>query len=356
MSGFDGKAVVYGASISNKGGTGVYVRRLLEGFVDLGTTGVSVALGEKLMRPSEALRATPEHGTLRKLLHEHLKAPRLASSANPDIVHLPAFGGMSPPGFRYVVTLHDLAFMDRPSSFPLVRSLYYRALFGRLARGATLVMVDSDFTGSEAERLLGVASDVVRRVYLSTDDYARPPALFRERFGVEGDYLIYVGTVEPRKNVGSLLEAWRKASASLSVRHLVVAGRWGWGRTKLRSLLETEPGVVWTGELEEPMLRSAVTGARLLVYPSLYEGFGLPPLEAASAGVPSVIGPAEALREVYGEIAIRARAGDADSISVAVSRALDSKVDPEKLREFASRYNPAGMSARVLEVYGEAAS
>lgn len=354
MSGFDGKAVVYGASLFNRGGTGVYVRRLLEGFVDLGTSRVSVALGGALLDPHAALGTGRRYGTLGKLIQENLRAPSLAASASADIVHLPAFGGRPPRGCPYVVTLHDLAFMDRPASFPAIRSLYYRSFFGRIAGRASLVMVDSDFTGKEAVRLLGLSYQRVRTVHLCTTDYRADPRLFRERYGLDGEYLICVGTIEPRKNVDALLLAWKRGKGSMPVEHLVVAGRWGWGGKALRRRLRAEPGVVWTGELEESLLKSAVSGARLMVYPSLYEGFGLPPLEAASAGVPSVVGPAEALREVYGRIAFQTRSGDPDSISAAIAEALSSAVDPEELRAFASEHTVGRMSTEVLRVYGEA--
>jgi alpha-1,3-rhamnosyl/mannosyltransferase len=218
-------------------------------------------------------------------------------------------------------------------------------------------MVDSEFTGREAVRLLNIDPALIRRVYLSTPDFQESPQHFHESFPAVGnDYLICVGTVEPRKNLESLLDAWRILREELSGYSLVVAGRWGWGHRSLRRRLRAEPDVIWTGMISGKLLRSAVCGARLLVYPSLYEGFGLPPLEAASAGVPSVLGPAEALIEIYGELAASYCGSSPGSITDAVLSALVSHPDPETLREFALQMSNGAMAGRILEVYAEVMS
>jgi glycosyltransferase involved in cell wall biosynthesis len=347
------EVVIYGSSLGSPGGTGVYLQRLLEGMVSIGAEGVSVVTGSGVYRPGD-IPPEPYRGGLSKVLAENARIPSRLRSHGVSLVHLPAFGGRPPANTPYVVTLHDLAFLERPDWFPPVRSLFYRKHFSRVARGARLVMVDSDFTGSEAVRLLGLRPGIVRRVYLSTPDFTSSPDLFRSRYPSAGrDYLLYAGTVEPRKNVRSLLAAWTLIRERLPGFSLVLAGRWGWGDASLRKAIPETPGVVWTGMIPQELLRSAVSGARLLVYPSLYEGFGLPPLEAASAGVPSVLGPAAALREVYGSCATFCGESP-DSIADAVIEAMGNTADPAELRTFAGGFSMESTARNVMDVYREA--
>ncbi len=348
----DGPVVVYGGCLANRGGTGVYVRRLLRGLTDPG--GLLVATSRGLLTPKEALDGpVPVSGAVRAL-SDSLLMPRVASRAAPRLVHLPAFSGRPPRGVPYVVTLHDLAFLAEPAWFPPLRSVYYRLHFRRVASGAALVMVDSDFTLSEAVSRLGLDRSVLRRVYLSTPDMSSDPSAFRRESGIEGEYLLFVGTVEPRKNLGALLDAHLRIGREHPGLRLVVAGRWGWGRRSLARRLREQERVSWVGSLPPDLLASCISGARMLVYPSLYEGFGLPPLEAASAGVPSVVSPAGALTEVYGGVAGVADGFGAGDIAETVLAELECEPDREALRAFAARFTRERMASAVLDVYAEA--
>lgn len=251
------------------------------------------------------------------------------------------------------MTLHDLAFLREPSWFPRLRSVYYRLRFTRLALNASLLMVDSDFTAHEAVSLLGLPAERLRRIYLSTGSFNADPVPFREASLVSGPYIIFVGTIEPRKNIGALLDAWELVKGEHPDLSLVVAGRWGWGPSSLKRRLRSIERVCWTGALESGMLSSAVSGARLLVYPSLYEGFGLPPLEAASAGVPAVVTPAGALSEIFSGIARVSGSFSGESIAGSIRESLGCPPDRHRLRDFASGFSNSAMAGRVLEVYRE---
>ena len=300
----------------------------------------------------DALSAKPFTG-LGKVFAENVSIPLRGRRFSPCLTHLPAFSGRGIPGVPCIVTMHDLAFCREPSWFPRLRSAYYGHHFGRSVRRADIVMVDSDFTASEAVSMLGIDRSRIRRVYLCTDSFAADPGEFRRSWGIDGDYVLFTGTLEPRKNLSELLGAWPGIRRKHPGTVLVIAGRPGWKSRGLAARMEAGDGVVYTGSLSHGMLRSCVSGARLMVYPSLYEGFGLPPLEAASAGVPSVVTPAGALVEVYGEVATVARGFDAVSIEAAVLDALESRTDPAVLRDFASGFSVGSMAERVMDVYGE---
>ena len=350
-----GPVVIYADCLSNRGGTGVYTRRLLRGLTEIGAENVLVAAGDRLMTPGEATELDPGTIGWRKTLREHHSLRRLATSASPGLIHLPAFSGSPPAGVPFVMTLHDLAFLREPSWFPRLRSIYYRLRFTRLALNASLLMVDSDFTADEAVNLLGLPAERLRRIYLSTGSFEADPVLFREVSHVSGPYIIFVGTVEPRKNIGALLDAWELVKGEHPDLSLVIAGRWGWGPSSLKHRLGSAERVVWTGALESGVLASAVSGARLLVYPSLYEGFGLPPLEAASAGIPSVVTPAGALKEIFSGIAGVSGSFSGESIANCILEALDCPPHRQRLRDFASGFSSSVMAGRVLDVYRELA-
>ncbi|MCD4701805.1 MAG: glycosyltransferase family 4 protein [Candidatus Aegiribacteria sp.] len=345
-------AVIYADSLSNKGGTGIYLKRLLEGFCQCDAK-VTAAVGRKMMTPSEALSYPKFAGSIRKVINENILLPYVTSSLSPSIVHLPAFSGRTPPGIPCAVTLHDLAFCRNPSWFSLLRSIYYRLHFRTVARKADVVIVDSESTADEARKFLGIEKNRIRRVYLSTDSFMADPGVFRNSFSLQGRYIVYAGTIEPRKNISALLDSWKTVNRAHTDLCLVIAGRWGWGPEALRrKLLDTE-GVLPTGPLSETMLRSCISGAELLVYPSLYEGFGLPPLEAASAGVPSVVTPASALKEIYSGISIMAEGFDPASISESILDSLDTEHDTAALLDFASEFSTELMAKEVLKVYEE---
>jgi glycosyltransferase involved in cell wall biosynthesis len=329
---------LYASGAGNRGGTGVYIQRLIDGFRRTGADWV-VPLGAGM------------RGTLSRAFMEFAVLP--VSSGRFRLMHLPSFAGAVPRGVGSVVTVHDLAFLARPRWFPALRGAYYRAVFPAMARRARMVIADSDFTADEAVRLLGIPRERIRRVYLS---HGNPCAGglpdFPGAWGIPGEYGICACTVEPRKNIPTLLRAWRMLVSRRPGAVLVMAGRWGWEDASLKNELEGCPGVVLTGPLSREMLDAAVSRARFMVYPSLYEGFGLPPLEAAALGVPSVLGPASALREVYGRVGLFPD-DNPEAYCEAMTELLENPRDPRVLRDFASPFTDEAMAAATAAVYRE---
>jgi len=333
------RIALYASSTANRGGTGVYTARLIEGFKKAGISQV-VPVG------------LSGSGFPGKLISEHVGLRRVLRKQHFDLAHLPAFAGGVPGGMPYAVTVHDMAFMAEPRWFPFLKSLYYRLHFPKVAAGASVVIADSDFTVSEIKKYMGLSST---RVYLSAPENTASDAMFRKAFGIAGDYILSTSTIEPRKNIDALLEAWPQIRQVHPKMTLVVAGRWGWGKRKTKkALLNTPGGVRWIGSVREQLLSSAFSGAELLVYPSLYEGFGLPPLESAASGVPFVTGPAKTLQEVYGAVAAAISGRTSQSIVEAVLNALEKKYNPEDLRQFAGRFTCRGMAENTFQAYGEA--
>ena len=345
-------AVIYADSLANKGGTGIYLKRLLEGFVQCDAS-VFAVIGRELMTSAQALAYGNFGGSIRKVINENRIRSSVTAPISPSIIHLPAFSGRPLASVPYAVTLHDLAFCRNPSWFPPLRSVYYRLHFRKVAGKADVIMVDSESTAAEARKYLGIEDKRIRRVYLSTDSFKADPDVFRKAFSVHGEYIVFAGTIEPRTNISALLDSWHVVNRIHTDLRLVIAGRWGWGPAALRRRLADTRGVLLTGTLSEHLLKSCIAGAKLLVYPSFYEGFGLPPLEAASAGVPSVVTPASALKEIYSGVSIVAEGFDSDSISESILSSLEREHDSEALIDFAEGFSTERMAREVLRVYEE---
>jgi glycosyltransferase involved in cell wall biosynthesis len=219
-----------------------------------------------------------------------------------DVLHCTTFRGPLRAPVPFTVTLHDLALLRYPQHFPRWHRLSGRAGLARVARAADRVLAVSAFTKREAVELLGVPPERVTVIGNAVNPVFSPrgPA-------PEGDYVLAVGTLEPRKNLRRVA-----AAAALAGVELRVVGAPGWGR------VET-PG--WVGEVSDDELAALYRGSRCLVFPSLYEGFGIPVLEAMACGTPVVTSAGGATEEVAGGAAVLVDPHDVESIAGGIGEA-----------------------------------
>lgn len=263
-------------------------------------------LGELTGRPGLELVgvAAGGSGRLATLRRDALWYPfRLGSvSGRVDVLHCTTFRAPVSPRSPLVVTVHDLAVVRHPETFPRWhRTTGALALRGGV-RAADAVVAVSAFTRDELVALLDVPRERIRIVPNGVDPVFAPggPA-------AGGDYVLAVGTLEPRKNLSVAVEAARLAGAELRV-----AGAAGWGDV-------TASG--WVGEPTDAELAALLRGARCLVYPSLYEGFGLPVLEAMACGTPVVTSLGGATEEVAGGAAVLVDPRDPVSVAAGIEEA-----------------------------------
>jgi glycosyltransferase involved in cell wall biosynthesis len=202
-----------------------------------------------------------------------------------DLLHCTTFRGPAGAGVPTVLTVHDLAILRYPDAFPRWHRLYGRAGLRRVLRRADALVAVSDFTRDEVVALAGVAVERVRVVPNGVDD-----VFTAEGPRVEGSYVLAVATLEPRKNLARAVEAARLAGVELKV-----VGARGWGAVEIDG---------WVGEVPDAELAALYRGARCVLYPSLYEGFGLPVLEAMACGTPVVTSRGTAMEEVSGGAAV----------------------------------------------------
>jgi glycosyltransferase involved in cell wall biosynthesis len=150
--------------------------------------------------------------------------------------------------------------------------------------------------------------------------------------GLEPGFILAVGTIEPRKNYPRLLVAYRALRARTDVPPLVIAGRPGWAYGDTLDKIRAEPGVRYLGHVDEPTLSALYESAGVLAFPSLYEGFGLPLLEAMAHGLPAVVGATGALPELAGEVAVLVDPEDEDAIASGLEKVLTDQSLRQRLR------------------------
>lgn len=262
-----------------------------------------------------------------------------------------------------VVTVHDLSFLRTPQTVTRA-SLAYRTLVPRSIERAGAVIVPSAAVAAEVADEYTGAADRVVITPLGVDPAwftaGAPDDARRRRLGLPSDYLVFSGSLEPRKNLSLLLAAQRQLCAEYpDWPPLVLMGPPGWGPAL--DLSGLPPGAVrLTGYLTDDDLRSVVAGARALVYPSLYEGFGLPPLEAFACGVPVVASDLPVTREVVGdnpELSRLVTPGDVDALVDALARQVGTAEPAEvavRRRHRAAGFTWAVTAERTREAYSRA--
>jgi glycosyltransferase involved in cell wall biosynthesis len=254
-----------------------------------------------------------------------------------DVLHCPGHRGPLKSRVPVVVTVHDLSVFRHPDTFNRWTRSYSRVFLPRLARGARLVIAVSEFTKAEAVELLGVDPGRVRVI---PHGVASPFEPYGPAAG--GSYALAVGTLEPRKNLARAVLAAERAGVELRV-----VGPPGWGGVDVDTV----------GFVDDDELARLYRGAECLVYPSLYEGFGLPVLEAMACGIPVVTSATGATAEVAGDAAVLVDPLDVDAIAAGIREALERR---EELRAAglarASQFTWENAARQTVDVYREAAA
>lgn len=239
---------------------------------------------------------------------------------------------LPPAGAGGVITIHDLSVFRYPETHPAERLAQFERHFRRSVERAGHIITDSETTRQEVADFLGWSLDRITAVPLAASPMFQPrpaealaPALARYNLVPQG-YALCVSTVEPRKRITQLLHAWEKLPPSVRNRWpLMVTGGAGWLSEAVRDLMDKGARQGWVrylGFVPEADLPLLYAGAALFVYPSVYEGFGLPPVEAMASGVPVVVSNASCLPEVTGGAAMLVEPEDVPGFSAHLEQAL----------------------------------
>jgi glycosyltransferase involved in cell wall biosynthesis len=245
----------------------------------------------------------PATSRLRAVTADALWYPFLRAPRGANLLHCPTFRGPFRSRVPLVVTVHDLAVLRHPEWFNSWTASYSRIAVPRVVAAAHRLIAVSEHTRRELEALLDVGDARIRVVPNAVEAAFTPAGP-----GAEGDYVLAVGTLEPRKNLNRIAEAVEG--------ELRVVGVRGWGG------VDPPANVTWLGDVSDDELAALYRGARCLVYASLYEGFGIPVAEALACGCPIVTSCGSAMEEIAGADATYVDPTDVESIREGIGRAF----------------------------------
>lgn len=317
-----------------KGGISQYTMRLLEGLADLHPPEEVLVLRSRLDKPESlppmpfpsVAMWTPPHNRFEQTALR-LEIGRLSL----DLLHSPDFIPPLRRRFRSVVTVHDLSFLLYPHMLTRESAHYYGQI-DQGVRSANRIIAVSESTKRDVTRLLGVPEErvtviheAINRSFRQMQDRAAVDAV-RRRYGLPEGFILHVGTIEPRKNLPNLFRAIRV----LADQHkpdvvLAVCGEWGWLYDEALQVLEKlrlKQMVRFLGHVPITDLVPLFNAANVLAYPSYYEGFGLPPLEAMACGTPVVASDTSSMPEVIGDAGLLASPDDYEALAVNLWRIL----------------------------------
>ncbi|GAB4531327.1 MAG: glycosyltransferase family 1 protein [Anaerolineae bacterium] len=328
--GIDARLVYY-----SRAGIGQYIMRLAEALASLNThrdefillqsrkDSTQIAYGQNISRVS---LWTPSHHWAEQTTLR-FEIGRLSL----DLLHSPDFIPPFRRNCKSVITVHDLAFLLYPHFLTKEAARYYGQI-DQAVRNTDHIIAVSESTRQDTIKLLGVSERKITVIHEAANpiyrqiDKGEARRCVSKLYDLDREFILFVSTIEPRKNLPALLQAYRKLLDDYKVSEgLVLAGSRGWLSEEVYSIVETlnlDEHVRFLGRVPSEHLVCLYNAARLLVHPSFYEGFGLPPLEAMTCGTPTIVSNVSALPEVVGDAAILIDPHDIDGLTVAMWRAL----------------------------------
>lgn len=316
----------------------------------------------------EVRASIPTPNEYARALWEQTIVPARVKALGIDVYHSPNYILPAALPCPSVVTIHDIAYLQ-PSLHRAKSHLYLRTLTALALRRAAAVVAVSEHTRRAVEAHYPRTRGRIEVIAEGVDPALRPPSAaalraFRQRLGLEQPYVLFVGTLEPRKNLVRLVAAFERAVREAALpHHLVLAGNRGWKTEALERAIETSPlrgRIHRVGYVPDSDLPCWYAGAALAAYPSLEEGFGLPPLEAMACGAPVVTSDCSAIPEVVGDAAVTVSPRDVDALAQALRRVLTDSALAADLRaagrQRAGLFTWEAAARRYRAVYERAAS
>lgn len=286
---------------------------------------------KKLVRLREFVKKIPVVSTWARLLMHQMGNFQLR---NYDLYFEPNFIPQKIRAKRMVTTVHDFSFYLYPEWHPEERIQYFSKNFFRQIERADVIITMSDFVAGEAREIIKSCNSKIVSIPEGYDkNIFNPNGNAEVGTGTRGNYILYVGSIEPRKNLVNLLKAYLLLPGHMRREFkLVLAGFKGWHNAEIEVMLEKLRGSVeYLGYISDEELANLYRNASCFVYPSFYEGFGLPPLEAMACGCPVVVSDRASLPEVCGDGALYVDPNGPDSIAEGIHKTLTDTSLRERL-------------------------
>ena len=299
-----------------------------------------------------------------------------------DVLHSPNYiTPLIKHGLKIIVTIHDLTFLIFPEKFTITKRLFFRFFVPRFIKKADKIIAVSNNTKKDILNFFKVNEDKIEVTYESIPEYyykreeniedKRSDNISETRdrdedrnilkkYGIEKKFILFVGMIEPRKNVLNILKAYKKIEKDLDA-DLVIVGKKGWYFKEIEEYFERakEEGlknkIIFTGYVSEPKLKYFYKNAFIFVYPSIYEGFGLPPLQAMASGIPVITSNSSSIPEVVGDAAIKINPENVDELADAIMQLYSDFNKREGLVKNgllqASKFSIENFAENTLKVY-----
>ncbi|MDQ1480750.1 MAG: hypothetical protein QOI44_1611 [Actinomycetota bacterium] len=294
-----------------------------------------------LLAPAATVHASAPARRPVRLAWEQARGPALAEHVGVDVWHGPHYTMPLRASVPCAVTVHDLTFFDHPEWHERSKVVYFRRMIRAAARRATTLICVSAFTANRLRALVAPRTDIEvihhgvdHDRFSANGDRAADLAALAEH-GIEPPYIAFASTIEPRKNVPTLVRAFAAVAKTRPELRLVLAGSDGWGAREASEAIAASgvaTRVLRPGYLDNATIAAFFRRSAAVTYPSLEEGFGLPALEGLACGAPVVTSEGSALAEVVGDAALLVPPGDADALAGALARVLDDSALSERLR------------------------
>lgn len=302
----------------NKAGAGFYIFNLVRGLAEIDRENQyfvfakpsdildwGIEQGNFLFTPS-ASRARPL-----RLLWEQIILPLRLNKYDVQILHSPHYTApLLRGGCRSVVTFCDMTFYLCPQMHSLIKRSFFRTLMPLTAARADALIAISESTKKDMVKLLGISEAKIQVTLLAPADHFKPVndasmlRLLREKYGILRSFILYVGVLEPRKNVPTLIRSYHNLLKRGVEHQLVITGKKGWAYEEIFRLvtdLRLQDHVIFTDYVPDSDMPALYSAADLFVYPSVYEGFGIPLLEAMACGVPAISSNISSMPEIVGD-------------------------------------------------------
>lgn len=345
-------------TLGQKTGFGFYVKNLVDALAKVDPEDKYI-----LIKP----QTEKDFSTVKRFVWDQFIFPGLAKKAKVELLHQPCFSAPIFYSGKVIATCHDLISVFFPENLPLASRLFYSRWMPFSYRKAMLIIASSEHTKRDIMSLLNIPESRIRVVHLAVSADFKPVesrnkiSQTQNKYGTGKKYLLHVGTLEPRKNLEFLVKSFALAYREGIEENLVITGKKGWyfdGLFELVKKLHLEKKVIFTGYVEEKDLPALYSGATAFLFPSLYEGFGFPPLEAMACGTPVISSSTSSLPEVVGSAGILLPPKDERLWAKNIIKIVRDVKLAKTLRDLglrqAAKFTWENTARKTIEVYKEA--